>query len=181
MTLKAINMKQIPDKALTLVTKTADETRKLSFDIGKRLQISTILRLMGGLGSGKTCFVQGLAKGLEVPEGYEITSPTYTLVHEYPGRLPLVHIDLYRIHDEFDAEAIGLWEILDQESIVVVEWADRLRDEFWPETPTLVIEFQIQNHEIRQLKLFGYGLQISNLIKEIGTLWDTRICEPKSL
>lgn len=163
-----------PNFELIIITSSAAETRKLSFDIGKRLQISTILRLMGDLGSGKTCFVQGLAKGLDVPEGYEITSPTYTLVHEFPGRLPLVHIDLYRIHDEFDAEAIGLWEILCQESIVVVEWADRLRDEFWPETPTLVIEFQIQSHETRQLKLFGYGLQISDLIKEIGTSWDTR-------
>lgn len=176
-----MNMKQIPDKALTLVTQTADETRKLGHDIGKRLDIDTIILLVGELGSGKTCFVQGLAKGLEVPEGYEITSPTYTLVHEYPGRLPLVHIDLYRIHDEFDAEAIGLWEILCQESIVVVEWADRLRDEFWPETPTLAIEFQIQNHETRQLKLIGYGLQISGLIKKIGTLWETQILKPNAL
>jgi tRNA A37 threonylcarbamoyladenosine biosynthesis protein TsaE len=54
---------------------------------------------------------------------------------------------------------------------VVVEWADRLRDELWPETPTLAIDFQIQNHETRQLKLIGYGLQISDLIKEIELLW----------
>ncbi|MGD9366066.1 MAG: tRNA (adenosine(37)-N6)-threonylcarbamoyltransferase complex ATPase subunit type 1 TsaE [Desulfobacteraceae bacterium] len=174
-------MNDEPKSELIIVTSSADETRKLGHDIGKRLDIDTIILLVGELGSGKTCFVQGLAKGLEVPEGYEITSPTYTLVHEYPGRLPLVHIDLYRIHDEYDAEAIGLWEILGQESIVVVEWADRLRDEFWPEAPTLAIEFRIQNHETRLLKLFGYGLQISDLIKEIGTLWDTRICEPKSL
>lgn len=172
-------MSKDPDITQTIVTATAAQTRKLGHAIGSRLNFATIIRLNGDLGSGKTCFVQGLAKGLQVPEGYEITSPTYTLVNDYPGRTPLVHIDLYRIHDEMDAEAIGLWEILDQQSVVAIEWADRLSDDIWPEAPTVVIEFRIEKDDTRRISLFGYGLQISDLIKEISTLWNAPRSGPK--
>ena len=107
-----------------------------------------------------------------MPEGYNITSPTYTLIHEYPGRLPLVHIDLYRIHDEMDAEAIGLPEILGQETVAAVEWADRLSHDFWPDVPILDIMFHTLNEDTRRLQLIGYGLQIYDLINRIGTMWD---------
>lgn len=153
---------------LSLITNSAEETRHLGEQVGKRLMCATTIRLLGDLGSGKTCFVQGLAQGLAVPDGYDITSPTYTLIHEYPGRLPLVHIDLYRIHDEMDAEAIGLNELLGQEMVFAVEWADRLSDDFWRNTPILNIAFKNQIDDTRQLRLFGYGLQISDLIEEIG-------------
>jgi tRNA threonylcarbamoyladenosine biosynthesis protein TsaE len=163
-------MNQKPETSISLITKTADETRQLGRRIGKCLNSPTIIRLVGDLGSGKTCFVQGLARGLEVPDGYEITSPTYTLVHEYPGRLPLIHIDLYRIRDEMDAEAIGLWELMGQSSVVAVEWAERLGHDFWPEVPILNIEFQNTAEQTRHLRLFGCGLQVSDLIRETGTL-----------
>lgn len=155
--------------AITLITNSADETRHLGKEIGKRLMQATTIRLLGDLGSGKTCFVQGLARGLAVPSGYDITSPTYALIHEYPGRLPLVHVDLYRIHDEMDAEAIGLDEILGQEMVLAVEWADRLSDSFWRNTPILNINFHNRKDDSRRLRLFGYGLQICDLIEEIGT------------
>lgn len=161
-----------PETALTLFTQSADETRQLGCQIGKRLKNAVIIRLLGDLGSGKTCFVQGLAKGLEVPEGYDITSPTYTLIHEYPGRLPLAHIDLYRIHDEMDAEAIGLPEIMGTETVAAVEWADRISHEFWPDMAAMDIVFEHQKDKTRRLRLIGYGLQISDLIKEIGILWN---------
>jgi tRNA threonylcarbamoyladenosine biosynthesis protein TsaE len=127
--------------------------------------------LTGDLGSGKTCFVQGLALGLAVPAGYEITSPTYTLVHEYPGRLALVHADLYRIADELDAESIGLEEYFSAGTVLAVEWADRLADEFWPVT-SLKICFHVQDAESRRLQLFAYGLQLVDLIKEVVAKWD---------
>jgi tRNA threonylcarbamoyladenosine biosynthesis protein TsaE len=154
---------------ISLTTHSADETRQLGKEIGKRLMCATTIRLLGDLGSGKTCFVQGLAKGLAVPSGYDITSPTYALIHEYPGRLPLVHVDLYRIHDEMDAEAIGLHEILGKEMVFAVEWADRLSDDFWRNTPILNIDFKNQKDGSRRLRLFGYGHQISDLIEEIKT------------
>ncbi len=162
-----------PEPTYTIITTSDDNTRQLGKEIGERLNNGVIIRLLGDLGSGKTCFVKGLASGLGVPEGYEITSPTYTLVHEYPGRLPLVHVDLYRIHDEMDAEAIGLWELMGQDNVVAVEWAERLTDDFWPTEPMLTVEFQIPDENTRQLELIGGGLQISDLIKEVCSFWNT--------
>ncbi len=149
-----------------LVARSTHEMQQLGFDIGMRLEAAAVLRLNGDLGSGKTCFVQGLAKGLGVPEGYYITSPTYALVHDYPGRLPLVHVDLYRIYDESDAESIGLWELIDQENVVAVEWADRLEDAYWP-TSTLTVEIKIADDQTRHIRLIGSGLQMTDLIREV--------------
>jgi tRNA threonylcarbamoyladenosine biosynthesis protein TsaE len=162
----------VPQTTGQIITETADQTQLLGRHIGARLPKGTVIKLIGALGSGKTCFVQGLALGLEVPEGYDITSPTYALVHEYPGRLPLVHVDLYRIADEMDAEAIGLWDAIDLSNVVAVEWADRIDDGFWP-PESMTIEFQALADETRRIQLFGCGLQIGNLIKEVLALWDT--------
>jgi tRNA threonylcarbamoyladenosine biosynthesis protein TsaE len=134
------------------------------------LQPGTLIRLIGDLGSGKTCFVQGLAGGLNVPEAYEITSPTYTLANEYPGRVPLYHIDLYRIHSETDAEAIGLWDMLDPAAVVAVEWADRLPESLWP-SDALTIRIEAYDDDSRAMTLFGGGLKMTNLIKKIGESW----------
>jgi tRNA threonylcarbamoyladenosine biosynthesis protein TsaE len=154
-----------------IVTRNADQTRELGALIGSRLRSGMVIRLVGTLGSGKTCFVQGLARGLAVPPEYAVTSPTYALVHEYPGRLPLAHVDLYRIADEMDAEAIGLSDLMDSRTVVAVEWADRLDDGFWPREALHII-FQPRDDETRCIQLFGYGLQIGNLINEVLALWN---------
>jgi tRNA threonylcarbamoyladenosine biosynthesis protein TsaE len=156
-----------------VITATADETQELGALIGSHLHSGTVIQLIGALGSGKTCFVQGLARGLGVCPEYDVTSPTYTLVHEYPGRLPLAHVDLYRIADEMDAEAIGLVDLMDSRTVVAVEWADRLDDGFWPRE-SLHLLFQTQNDESRCIQLFGYGLQIDDLIKEVLASWNDR-------
>jgi tRNA threonylcarbamoyladenosine biosynthesis protein TsaE len=156
-----------------LVTRTADQTRKLGRLIGSCLQSGAVIRLVGALGSGKTCFVQGLARGLAVPPEYDVTSPTYALVHEYPGRLPLAHVDLYRIADEMDAEAIGLLDLMDSRTVVAVEWSDRLENGFWPRE-ALLITLEARDDEIRCIQLFGYGLQMGNLIKEVLALWNDK-------
>ena len=164
-------MKDTPD--CHIITQTADQTRELGELIGSRLQSGVVIRLVGTLGSGKTCFVQGLARGLAVPPEYGVTSPTYALVHEYPGRLPLAHVDLYRIAGEMDAEAIGLLDLMDSRTVVAVEWSDRLEDGFWPRE-ALHVHFQTQNDETRCIQLFGYGLQTGNLIKEVLALWNDK-------
>ena len=118
----------------------AEETRRIGLTIGQIIvqdigqgigrtigkTAGTVLSLRGDLGSGKTALVQGLARGLEVPGKVYVTSPSYTLVNEYPGRLPLFHIDLYRLSDP-DFEDIGLYDILDTHpAVVAIEWAERL-------------------------------------------------------
>ena len=100
------------------------ETRAIARELAARLTAGQTVLLSGDLGAGKTAFVKGLAEGLDIDAG-EVTSPTFTLVHEYRGgRLPLLHVDLYRL-DAADLDELGLSDLAD-EGVVAVEWADRL-------------------------------------------------------
>lgn len=103
-----------------------DETLALGQNLGELIHSGMTITLTGGLGSGKTSFVQGLAKGLGVPDEYYITSPTYTIINEYPGRIPLYHVDLYRISDPCELEDIGFDEILEEGGVIAVEWPERI-------------------------------------------------------
>ena len=115
--------------ALHRITLSAETTREFGRTIGKHLSTTMLITLYGDLGSGKTVLVQGLAKGLLVPDAYVVTSPSYTLVNEYPGRLKLYHIDLYRLAGTSDFDDIGLWDMLDGEGIVAIEWSERLESD----------------------------------------------------
>lgn len=106
-------------------TRSPDETRRLGRQLGELLREPLILRLCGDLGAGKTCLTQGLAAGLGVPDEEPVTSPSYTLLNQYRGRLPLNHFDLYRLQQEEDLLDLGFEETLDQSAITVIEWADR--------------------------------------------------------
>ena len=154
-----------------LTTRTAEETQRFGFLLGQHIKTGLVLRLTGNLGCGKTCFVQGLARGLDVPDEYPVTSPTYALMHEFPGRLTLFHVDLYRIHNETDADTIGLWEVIGHRNIVAVEWADRLDAAYWPEA-SIQIDFQTSGDDTRKVTVIACGLQVVDLIKEIGTSWN---------
>jgi tRNA threonylcarbamoyladenosine biosynthesis protein TsaE len=108
-------------------TQDPDETFNLAKQIGAQLNGGEIILLNGPLGAGKTVFVKGLAAGLGIdPE--EVTSPSFTLVNPYVGRLPLFHIDLYRLDEgAAAANAVDLEELLtDQGAVIVIEWAERL-------------------------------------------------------
>jgi len=130
-------------------TRSVDETKNLGKIIGTAVTGGTVLALTGDLGSGKTSFVQGLARGLEVPDGYYITSPSYTLINEYPGRYPLFHVDLYRISDPMDMEDIGLYEILNNRGIVAIEWADRIEQKLIPDS--INIHFELTGDKSRKI------------------------------
>lgn len=106
-------------------THSEDETRERAARLARELGAGSVVLLSGDLGAGKTVFVRGLAAGLGIDPD-DVTSPTFTLVHEYTGgRLPLVHVDLYRLENaEFDD--IGLDPDLANRGVVAVEWAERL-------------------------------------------------------
>jgi tRNA threonylcarbamoyladenosine biosynthesis protein TsaE len=148
-----------------ITTRSVDETQKLGEIIGAAVTDGTVLALTGDLGSGKTAFVQGLAKGLEVPDDYYITSPSYTLINEYPGRFSLVHDDLYRIKDPVDIEDIGLYEIFDNDAVVAIEWADRIGQKLLPDPIT--IQFEISDDDTRKICITAYDLKNANLLKNI--------------
>lgn len=93
--------------------------------LGEHLVPPALLLLRGGLGAGKTCFVRGLARGLDVPEDEPVTSPTFALMNHYRGRCDLYHFDLYRLAGADDLEEIGFSEFVQARGIVVVEWSER--------------------------------------------------------
>ena len=150
---------------LKIITNSLDETRALGEKTGKHLEPGTVLALTGDLGSGKTTFIQGLAKGLDISDDYYITSPTYTLINEYPGRHLLFHVDLYRIGNYDDLDDIGLYEMLGGDGVVAVEWADKLPKDLL--TEYLAIHIDILNYESRKISIAAYGLRGENLIGKI--------------
>ncbi len=107
-----------------------EETRKLGFDLGKNAKSGDIYCLKGDLGVGKTVFTKGFAEGLNIAE--HITSPTFTIVNEYKGRLPFYHFDVYRIGDPDEMYDIGYEEYFFGDGVCLIEWAE-LIEELLPE------------------------------------------------
>jgi tRNA threonylcarbamoyladenosine biosynthesis protein TsaE len=123
-----------------------------------------VLALEGDLGSGKTCFVQGLAQGLGVPADVYVTSPTYTLVNAYEGRLPLHHVDLYRLGLDELAD-IGLFDLMQPPAVVAIEWAERMHAS--RPNDLLVVRLEMTAETRRRITLAGYGLAPANLIQAL--------------
>lgn len=111
---------------IEIISESAEQTEKIAYFIGKKLRANDILALSGELGSGKTCFTCGLARGLGVSKKYQITSPTFTLINEYPGSLKLYHFDVYRLDGYSDFEDLGYEEYFCANGIVVIEWAEKI-------------------------------------------------------
>ena len=154
------------DHKQTIFTASEAETKVLGKKFGDRLLPGSCLCLFGDLGTGKTAFVQGLAQGLGVLDTCYVTSPTYTLINEYPGRMTLFHVDLYRLENHVDIEALGLLDIFFSNETVAVEWADRLNTLDLPEN-RIEVYFLIAGHGKRKIELIAYGLDHMNLIKQI--------------
>ncbi|MBN2703710.1 MAG: tRNA (adenosine(37)-N6)-threonylcarbamoyltransferase complex ATPase subunit type 1 TsaE [Pontiellaceae bacterium] len=119
-------------------TNSPEETWALAAELADELGAGTVMALHGDLGAGKTCFVQGLAVALGIDE--PITSPTYTLIGEYEGRLPLHHIDLYRLSGPTEALGLGLEEYFDAQGITAIEWAERAEGLLPPDLLHVCIE-----------------------------------------
>jgi tRNA threonylcarbamoyladenosine biosynthesis protein TsaE len=109
----------------TVTTRSEEETSAVGRGLAALLSAGDVLLLYGDLGAGKTAFVRGLAEGLGVSRD-EVSSPTFTLIQEYRGgRLPLFHVDLYRIEDPREFDELGLDEIA-EDGVLAIEWADKL-------------------------------------------------------
>ena len=119
---------------------TAAETQAIAERLGRLLAAGDVLALVGPLGAGKTTFVQGLARGLDVPPERHVASPTFALVNEHPGRVPLVHADLYRIEHERELAELGLIDAFDR-AAVAIEWLDRFPDAAPADRLQITIDF----------------------------------------
>lgn len=149
----------------TITTTSVKQTFLLGKIVGQQIDAGVIITLVGDLGSGKTAFVQGLARGLEVPSDYYITSPTYTLINDYPGRLPFYHVDLYRLTTLADIEEIGLSDILSGRFVTAIEWADRLQKQDLDDH--LAIRIQLAERDDRQFICTAYGRSNQILLREV--------------
>ncbi len=105
---------------------TLTETQALGEFLGKVALPGDIITLEGGLGAGKTTLAQFVARGIEVDESFYITSPSFSLLHEYPGRIPFYHFDLYRINNEEELEMLGFEEYFYGDGLTIIEWPERL-------------------------------------------------------
>jgi tRNA threonylcarbamoyladenosine biosynthesis protein TsaE len=157
--------RHLPSGSRALETGSAAQTFRLGEICGSRLEGPLVIGLFGDLGSGKTAFVQGLARGLGVPAGTYVTSPSYTLIHEYPGRIPLAHIDLYRLETAAAIEDLGLEEFLHADSVCAVEWAERLPP--GSVSDRLEIHFEIGDEDRRSIRLLAYGQAALSLLKAV--------------
>jgi tRNA threonylcarbamoyladenosine biosynthesis protein TsaE len=137
--------------------------------IGEELAAGSVIALMGELGCGKTFFTKGVCLGLEVPER-EVNSPTFAFVNEYRGRLPVFHVDLYRIGDIGEGFDIGLLDYLKQaeSGVMVLEWAEKALS-LLP-VDCLQVHFQVLSARKRQLELAGFGPKFNRVLAEFGVL-----------
>jgi tRNA threonylcarbamoyladenosine biosynthesis protein TsaE len=135
--------------ATTHRSRSAEETQALGERLGARLHGGEIVLLCGDLGAGKTQFAKGVARALGVAS--EIVSPTFTIAARYPGRLPLVHYDLYRIARAAELREIGFLESDDPREVALVEWGDRVP----PPAHAVRVEFVLEPDNTRIITITG--------------------------
>lgn len=145
-------------------TASSEETADLGESLGKLLGPGSFIALYGDLGCGKTQFARGVAAGLGVDRSQPITSPTYTLVNEYPGRLPFYHFDLYRLHGNDDIVELGFEEYFYGQGVCLVEWAERIAGDL----PAIRLDITIlrAGENTRRLEFQPHGLLYESILKK---------------
>lgn len=116
-------MRRLRDSRFTFTSGSASETRRIAEAIGRRIDRGVCISMTGALGAGKTVFVDGLCRGLDI--GEDVISPTFVLYEEFEGRLRVCHVDLYRLEHEREIEELGLFDLIGTGRVIVVEWGDR--------------------------------------------------------
>jgi tRNA threonylcarbamoyladenosine biosynthesis protein TsaE len=155
---------------LDLVSHSPEETRDIGARLGKLAEAGDIFLLIGELGTGKTCLTQGIARGLDIKD--DALSPSFVIMRELYGRLPLYHIDLFRLERLEEIEELGLDDYLYGSGVCVVEWAERGLPLLTPEH--LLIELSFRDDTQRNLNLKPSGEHYRELLTELST--SSRIC-----
>jgi tRNA threonylcarbamoyladenosine biosynthesis protein TsaE len=148
------------------VSHSPSDTQALGERIGEQLEADSVIALIGELGSGKTLLTRGICAGLGVPRR-QVNSPTFVLVNEYSGRLPVFHMDLYRLADAADVVDIGLLDYLARAAsgVFIIEWAEKILAVLPAEH--LRIEFEIISARKRRLNFSVAGDKYNDLIRKI--------------
>jgi tRNA threonylcarbamoyladenosine biosynthesis protein TsaE len=147
---------------LKFITDCVEETSRIGEQLGKQLKMGNIICLSGDLGAGKTAFTKGVAKGLGI-EDY-VTSPTYTIINEYEGRLPLYHFDVYRLNDVEEMYELGYEEYFFGDGVVVLEWADIVK-EIIPKERLWITILNTKGDNTREIIMEPTGEAYDNMLK----------------
>lgn len=142
-------------------TNNPEQTSQFAEKLARNLMPGTVIALEGDLGAGKTTFTKGLALGLEIKR--TVNSPTFTIIKEYSGRLPLYHMDVYRVKDAF--EDLGFDEYFEGEGVTVVEWAHLINEQLPAERLTIYLYHE--DHDERKIVLVPNGNRYEELCKEV--------------
>ncbi|NRD77619.1 tRNA (adenosine(37)-N6)-threonylcarbamoyltransferase complex ATPase subunit type 1 TsaE [Bacillus sp. BRMEA1] len=142
-------------------TQSSEETSQFAQKLAAHLRPGDVLALEGDLGAGKTTFTKGLAKGLDIKK--TVNSPTFTIIKEYQGRMPLYHMDVYRLEDAY--EDLGFEEYFEGEGVTVVEWAHLIEEQLPSERLTIYLHHEEQDQ--RKITLLPKGQRYEQLCKEI--------------
>ena len=152
-----------------MITKNPDQTLRLGRVFGGMLPQASTVALVGDLGSGKTLLAKGIAGGLGVEDEREVSSPTFVLVNEYQGRIPVHHVDLYRLRDSVEVEEIGWQEFISGPGVTLVEWAEKVQD-LLPEERIEVYLHWVSAGE-RKLVFVGKGRAATGLVHHLRKKW----------
>lgn len=149
---------------LRIISKSPEQTYELGGHLGKVLQKGDIICLTGDLGAGKTAFTKGIGAGLDIKEF--ITSPTYTIINEYQGRIPLYHFDVYRLEGVEEMYELGYEEYFFGDGAVVVEWADIVKD-IIPQERLWITILRGKEEDTREIIFDDSGERYQNIVKEL--------------
>jgi len=155
----------LEEKTLTITTESDQETIRVGQETGRLLLEGDVIGLVGELGSGKTWLTKGIALGLGVNPKTIVTSPSFTLVNEYEGRVGLFHIDVYRLGSLGEVLSAGIEETIHSGQVAVLEWADR-----WPEIlpeHTLMVRLLIVDDHRRTIILSGRHARAIEIIEQL--------------
>ncbi len=155
----------------TVITSLPGETQQLGKFLGEAVTGSTVILLSGELGAGKTCFTQGIARGLAISAREPVVSPSYTLMNHYHGRFDLYHFDLYRLSHSEELVDLGFDEYAHGEGVTVVEWAERIPDQ---NLEGLYVRLTYGGDDNRTLEFEARGKDYEDLLERFACLWEER-------
>lgn len=146
-------------------TESAAATQALGHRLGELLRAGDVVALSGDLGAGKTVFTRGIAAGAGA-WGY-VASPTFTLIREYEGQVPIYHVDLYRLDDASQLADLGLEEILDRAAIVVIEWAEHAAEMLPSKHLWIALRF-VNGDDIREIAFTPRGPRYEQMVAKLA-------------
>ena len=151
---------------LDILTNSTEQTMNLGQELGSLLSPGDVVLLKGDLGAGKTHFAKGVALGLDITD--YVTSPTFTLINEYQGRLPLYHMDFYRLDDPGEAMDLGVEEYYYGGGATLIEWPDKITG-FLPDE-YLAIDIRVLGEDSRKISIWSKGDRYHGLVEELKSI-----------